>query len=107
DGRVGSTADSRRRHSLSGTGLKPFGPISPPAALVLFRASPPSRRRPGRRRIAGLVGPVAAFACGRRVDHAGDVPTRCKHEARLRTCQLRYPPSELHGTMWSLSAPIV
>jgi hypothetical protein len=79
DRRVGSAADSRRRHSLSGTGLKPFGPIAPPAALALFRASQPRRRRPGRRRIAGLVGPVAAFACGRRVDHAGDVPTRCKH----------------------------
>src|SRR6476660_2203953 len=67
DRRVGSTADSRRRHSLSGTGLKPFGPIAPPAALVLFRASQPSRRRPGRRRIAALVGAVAAFSCGRRV----------------------------------------
>src|SRR6202171_1454824 len=93
DRRVGSTPDSPRGHSLPGTGFKPFGPIAPPAALVLFRASQPSRRRPGRRRIAGLVGPVAAFACGGRVDHAGDVPTRRKHEARLRTCQLRYPPS--------------
>src|SRR6476660_8467330 len=44
DRRVGSTADSRRRHSLSGTGLKPFGPLAPPAALVLFRASQPCRR---------------------------------------------------------------
>jgi hypothetical protein len=93
DRRVGSTADGRHRHSLSGAGLEPFGPIAPPAAVAFFRAGQPRRRRPGRRRIADLVGPVAAFACGRRVDHARDVPTRCKYEARLRTRQLRYPPS--------------
>ena len=93
DRRVGSIADSRRRHFLSGAGLEPFGPIAPPAAVVFFRAGQPRRRRPGRRRIAGFVGPGTAFACGRRVDHARDVPTRRKYETRLRTRQLRYPPS--------------
>ena len=60
--RVGSIADSRRRHSLSGAGLEPCGPVAPPAAVVFFALGPPRRRRPGRRRIAGLVDPVAAFS---------------------------------------------
>ena len=105
DRRVSSTAHSHRRRFPSRSGLEPLGPIRPPAAVMLLRASQPRLRRLERRPI-GLVRPMAPFTFGRWVDHPGECPLAAstKRVFALVSCAIRH--AERQGTMWSFSAPI-